>query len=203
MASEFRRPGFKPAEIHKEIFSLDSRIVITPNVDKIYEQYASSQSYGTVVVKSYSDEDIAKYLRTNDYLIIRAHGHVDESSKMIFTHGQYGKARNKHAAFYKILDALILTHTFVFLGCGVNDPDIQLVLENANFVYDYCMPHYFVSPKDSMKEGVREAIERNRNLKFLTYDNIDGTHKELLDSIEILRKKIETKREEISDSCTW
>ena len=203
VASEFRRPGYIPAEIHKVIFSLDSRIVITPNVDKIYEQYACSESNSTIVVKSYSDEDLAKYLRTNDYLIIRAHGNVDESSKMIFTHGQYSRARNKYASFYRLLDALILTHTFIFIGCGINDPDIQLTLENANFLYENCLPHFFVASEKSMTPNTKNILDKNRNLRVLTYNNDDGLHTELLDSLKELNDLVEVKREEISQKCTW
>jgi len=203
VASEFRRPGYMPARIHEVIFSLDSRIVITPNVDKIYEQYASSESNSTIVAKSYSDEDLAKYLRTNDYLIIRAHGHVDETNKMIFTHGQYSRARNKYSSFYRLLDALILTHTFVFIGCGINDPDIQLTLENANFVYENCPPHYFVSPQNAISPCKVSILDKNRNLRVLTYQNEDGSHKELLNSLEQLKSLVESKRFNISQSCTW
>ena len=203
VATEFRRPGYIPAEIHKVIFSLDSRIVITPNVDKIYEQYACSESNSTIVVKSYSDEDLAKYLRTNDYLIIRAHGSVDESSKMIFTHGQYSKARNKYASFYRLLDALILTHTFIFIGCGINDPDIQLTLENANFLYENCLPHYFVASGENMTPNIKNILDKNRNLRVLTYENEDGEHIELLESLKELSSAVEARREEISQSCTW
>lgn len=98
---EFRRPSYLPSEIHKTIYSLDSKIVITPNVDKIYEECATTESHSSVVVKKYYDADLAKYLRTNDYLIIKAHGTVDETSKMIFTHRQYSNARCNYASFYK------------------------------------------------------------------------------------------------------
>ena len=43
-ADEFRRPRYKPCDVHKEIYLLDSRLVITPNIDKIYEQYAMNAS---------------------------------------------------------------------------------------------------------------------------------------------------------------
>ena len=101
-ANEFRRPGYKPSNIHKAVYQLDSRLVLTPNVDKIYEQYALNESHSTIVIKSYYEDDIAKYLRTNDFLIIRVHGYVDDVSKIIFTHRQYSEARCKYASFYKI-----------------------------------------------------------------------------------------------------
>lgn len=133
-ADEFRRPGYKPSKIHEAVYRLDSRLVLTPNIDKIYEQYAMNESHSTVVAKSYYESDVAKFLRTDDYLIIRVHGYVDDSAKIIFTHKQYSEARCRYASFYRILDALMLTHTFVFLGCGISDPDIQLLLENTNFL---------------------------------------------------------------------
>lgn len=188
-ADEFRRPGYKPNKIHEIIFSLDSKVVITPNIDKIYEQYANSASNGTVVVKKYN-EDIAKYLRSSDYIIIKAHGCVDDSDHIVFTHKQYSDARYKYATFYKMLDALMLTNTFIFIGCGIADPDIQLVLENYNFTFPGCRPHYFVTAKGTIHSEVIKSLLRNRNIKVITYDNYDGKHKELVDGLTDLTKKL-------------
>lgn len=202
-ADEFRRPGYEPAEIHKEIYRLDSRIVITPNIDKIYEQYVMNESNSTAVAKSYYDEDIAKFLRTQDYLIIRAHGTVDEATKLIFTHKQYSLARTKYSAFYKLLDALILTHTFIFLGCGIYDPDIELILENANFLYPNCKSHYFVTAANSFEHEIEKILADNRNIEILTYDNQNGTHTDLLDSLKYLNIKVEEARKIIADQQIW
>lgn len=202
-ANEFRRPGYKPSNIHKAVYQLDSRLVLTPNVDKIYEQYALNESHSTIVIKSYYEDDIAKDLRTNDFLIIRVHGYVDDVSKIIFTHRQYSEARCKYASFYKILDALILTHTFVFLGCGISDPDIQLILENMNFLYPGCLPHYFVTAKDTYSKEIEKSLLHNRNLELLIYDNFDGTHQQLLVELKELIGKVEDKRQEISSKGIW
>lgn len=203
VAEEFRRPGYKTSDVHREIYRLDSRLVITPNVDKIYEQYAISESNSTIVVKSYYEDDVAKYLRTNDYLIIRAHGHVDDTSKMVFTHKQYSIARCKYSAFYKLLDALILTHTFVFLGCGISDPDIQLTLENSNFLYPSSRPHYFITADGAYEPEIANVLSHNRNLELLTYENPDGTHANLLVALQELNQKVEANRKIIMDNQTW
>lgn len=202
-ADEFRRPRYKPCDIHREIYLLDSRLVITPNIDKIYEQYAMNESDSSIVSKSYYEEDIAKYLRTTDYLIIRAHGYVDNTTNIIFTHRQYSLARCKYSAFYRLLDALILTHTFIFLGCGISDPDIQLTLENSNFIYPGCRPHYFVTAKGTYEEEISDVLFKNRNLELLTYSNPDGSHIKLLDSLKELNQKVEEKRKIIMDNQIW
>ncbi len=200
---EFRRPGYLPAEIHKTIYSLDSRLVITPNVDKIYDECALTESHSSAVVKKYYDADLAKYLRTNDYLVIKAHGTVDETSRMIFTHKQYSNARCNNTSFYKLLDSLILTHTFIFLGCGINDPDIELTLENANFLYEGCPPHYFVTSEGSISENMQKVLLANRNIEIITYKNISGDHTELLDELKKLAQLVDRRRNELSSTCTW
>lgn len=202
-ADEFRRPGYKPSDIHAAIFSLDSSLVLTPNIDKIYEQYAMNESHSTVVAKSYYEEDIAKYLRTDDYLIIRVHGYVDDTSKLIFTHKQYGEARCRYSSFYRILDALMLTHTFVFIGCGINDPDIQLILENTNFLYPGCLPHYFITAKNTYPDEIRKSLLHNRNLELLTYENEDGSHKQLLNELQQLNSLVEERRQEMAEKNIW
>ena len=202
-ADEFRRPGYKTSDIHREIYGLDSRLVITPNIDKIYEQYALNESNSTVVVKSYYEDDIAKYLRTNDYLIIRAHGYVDDATKIIFTHKQYSMARYRYSAFYKMLDALSLTHTFIFLGCGINDPDIQLTLENQNFIYPSCRPHYFVTAQNTYEPEIESVLFHNRNLELLTYENQDGTHSNLLIALQQLKQRVEDMRTRIMNNQSW
>lgn len=200
---EFRRPGYFPADIHKIIYSLDSKLVITPNVDKIYDECALTESHSSAVVKRYYDADLAKYLRTNDYLIIKAHGTVDETAKMIFTHKQYSQARCQNASFYKLLDSLILTHTFIFLGCGITDPDIELTLENANFLYEGCPPHYFVTAEGEISENMKNVLLANRNIDVITYANKSGVHLELSDSLNELAKLVDARREELASTFTW
>ena len=51
---QFVAPRFLAADIHRDIFKLDSRIVLTQNVDKIYDTFASHESSNTVYVKDYS-----------------------------------------------------------------------------------------------------------------------------------------------------
>lgn len=160
-------------------------------------------SDSSIVVKSYREDGIAKYLRTSDYLIIRAHGYVDDTPNLIFTHKQYSSARCKYSAFYKLLDALILTHTFIFLGCGINDPDIRLTLENSNFLYPGCRPHYFVTAAGSYADEISSVLCKSRNLELITYDNEDGSHANLLEELKKLNQEVESARKRITDSQTW
>ncbi|UOO37567.1 SIR2 family protein [Oscillospiraceae bacterium CM] len=202
-ADEYRRPGYRHHEIHEVIFSLDSKIVITPNIDKIYEQYASMESHGTIVPKTFYDDDVAKYLRSQDFLIIKAHGTVDSAERIIFTHQQYARARYQFETFYRILDALMLTHTFIFIGCGIADPDIQLVLENYNFSFPKCRPHFFITSEDNFANQISNSLRNNRNLEIITYNNATGDHALLLSGLKDLKDKVENERAVIASITSW
>ena len=199
----FRRPGFKPASIHETIYNLDARLVITPNVEKIYEQYAQATSCGTIVVKKQTEHDISNFIRSTDRVILKAHGSIDAPNEMIFSKYQYNEARYKYSGFYKLLDSLALTHTYVFIGCGLNDPDIRLTLENYNFGFPGCKPHYFVAADTAMNPDLEQSLLKNCNLKVIKYDNSDGKHEKLLPALNDLVALVEDERNKIAGSQNW
>lgn len=202
LRNEYTTPRFNPADIHKKIFELDSRIIATPNFDNIYDVYVQHETAGTTNIKRYYDEDVADIIRKNDRLILKIHGDIQTPDKLIFSKIDYAHARNTYAHFYKILEALMLTHTFIFLGAGLNDPDISLLLEDYNFRYSFTRKHYFIIPKKTLTPEEREIYTGFLGLQFLEYDpRLD--HRELLDSISELVSKVEEERKNIAGTNNW
>lgn len=122
---------------------------------------------------------------------------------MIFTRDDYSKARNTHPGFYAILGALAITHTFLFLGCGLNDPDIRLLLEDYAFKHEFSRPHYFVLPVRQIPPSIQTAIETSLNIKVLTYPTPGGSHSQLVTAIEELRDSVLAERTRLSASSNW
>lgn len=200
--AEFLNPKFKSANIHEHIYNLDSRIVITPNFDKIYDTYASTVSEGSIIVKRFNDEDIIDCIRRPEPLIIKIHGTVDSTDYLIFTRKDYSEARTKYQNFYKIIESLSLTHTFIFLGCGTNDPDIRLILEDYTFKYPLNKRHYIVMPKKALDNKVKEIIRDTMSLTILEYDS-SNNHQLLTNSLEQLVIDVEMQRAELASSQSW
>ena len=182
----FVTPGFSPAEIHKTIFNLDQRVYLTPNFDQIFENFVTAETGGQVTVKRYYDQDVHNFLREDRTYIIKVHGSIDNPNELIFTNRDYAKARISHSGFYDVLDACLLSHTFLIIGCGVSDPDLTLLLENQRFNFPHTRPHYLVT-SSRMPTDMVKSLRSNRNLKCLTYDPRDG-HSELLESLKELAK---------------
>lgn len=199
---EFLNPRFTPADIHQYIYNLDSRIVITPNFDKIYDTYANTTSQGSIIVKKFIDEDIVDCIRRPEPLIIKIHGTVDNTDNLIFTRKDYSEARTKYRNFYSIIEALSLTHTFIFIGCGTNDPDIRLLLEDFTFKFPLSKKHHIIMPKNALNIKVKEIVKETMSLNILEYDS-SNHHKLLTDSLAELVSLVETKRQEIANTQSW
>ncbi|CFQ52017.1 usg protein [Yersinia frederiksenii] len=189
---EYISPRYGEDEIHENIYKLDANIVLTPNFDKIYDIYSASKSRGTVVVKNYYDMDLARFIRGDQRVVIKIHGSTDSVENMIFGRKDYAAARIKHRWFYDILRSLILTHTFVFIGCGTDDPDIRLMLEDIQFSAGYAREHYFLSAKGKIKPSFGSILESTMNLKVLEYDFDPKvkSHKDLTNSLGELGKSL-------------
>ena len=199
---EFLTPQFRPAKIHEHIYNLDSRVIITPNFDKIYDTYANTTSHGSIVVKKFNESDIADFIRRPEHLIIKIHGSVESPDNLIFTRKDYSEARTKYRDFYHLIDALSITHTFIFLGCGTNDPDIRLMLEDYSFKFAQNRKHYIVMSRKAVNGKVLDIISETMSLKALLYDPVNN-HSKLTDSLDTLVKKVELKRNEFAGNMKW
>jgi hypothetical protein len=193
-------PAYKPTEIHKYIFDLDCRIVASLNFDKIYETYAISASESTIVVKNYYDDDVRQAVAGDGRYIIKPHGTVDSIPQMIFTLDDYARARVKYTSFYELMTALLHTHTFICIGCGLSDPDIKLIFEDYRYKYSEC-PHYIALPTPITSAEI-VLIQKTRGLDVIKYSPKDG-HRELTDSLSELGKAVSLKRAELASSQNW
>lgn len=196
VTAEYMTPKYCEADIHHHIYRIGSNIVLSPNFDKIYDIYSAHKSRGTVITKQYYDEGLARYIRGDQRVVIKIHGSVDSPQNMIFGRKDYAESRVKHSWFYDILRSLIITHTFVFIGCGTEDPDIRLLLEDINFSAGQAREHYFVSADSSIDAGLEAILLSTMNLRVLRYsiDPLSGSHQDLTDSLEALAVLVEASR---------
>lgn len=202
MIKEFSGNAYQHAKIHDDLSLVDSRLVMTTNFDKLYENRANQLQANTVLVKNYYDKDVADVFRRQDRIVLKVHGTIDSPDLTIFTRSQYALARRDYSHFYQLLRGLFITHTFVFLGASMRDPDMQLLLEDHAYRFEGARPHYIVMPENSARAGTLQVLEETMNLKALVYNPVDH-HKALADSVANLVSKVEAAREEIARTAGW
>lgn len=187
----FNSRAFQPSELHRIILQLDQRLVITTNFDKIYETYCYNISRDGFKVITYDFESLVDEIRSDNRLIIKAHGSIDNINKMIFTRSQYYKAKREYSRFYEVLKALFITHTVIFIGCSLDDPDVQLILEDVNIIGSSQRPHYILIKEKSQNFiGLNDWLD-TYNTRALEYG---PTHDDLITDLENLWDKVDITR---------
>lgn len=188
--SNFNNPRFQASRIHEIIFKLDARIVITTNFDKIYDNYCLQQSDIGYKVISYDSQSLVDEIRSDTYLIIKAHGTIDDIHKMVFTKSEYYKAKKEFPNFYEVLKALFITNTVVFIGCGLNDPDVCLLLEDVKIIGEPQKVHYAIT-KNGQSKFIKEDWKNTYNISALEYG---PKHIDLVEELENLLRLVEDER---------
>lgn len=185
--------GYNPSQIHKIVEQLDQKIVVTTNFDELYENLCrkGEGEKGYTVIKYYDSGLIAR-LRSPKRVIIKAHGCVSEPEKTVLTKSDFFKARSENPGFFSALESLFLTHTLLFIGYSITDPEIQLILENNVITYPSDNPHYAIFAKGNHTSTL-EVFKNINNIQSLEYKN-NGDHQELIDSLADLSDKVEERR---------
>ena len=189
LRDQFVAPSYKANDLHEKIFRLDQRITFSLNFDNIYETFVMNQTSGRTSVKQYYDDDVYKFLRDGGDYLIKMHGSIESPDLLIFSESDYAKARSKFANFYEVLDASILSHTFMFVGCGFKDPNIKLLLESHKFKFPQSMPHYILTGS-RIPDDLEHTLLKTRNLKCIKY-NTANNHEELLSNLDQLLVEME------------
>ena len=185
--NSFNNPKFKASTLHESILDLDLEIVITTNFDKIYENYCQYTSTDGYRVLTYKSEDLGDLLRSDIRLIIKAHGCINDARSMVFTKAQYHKAKKDHPQFYELLKAIFLTHTCIFIGCSMDDPDILLALEDVKITSSSTFPHYVITRKSDNTELAKNDWSETYKIKALEYG---PEHSDLNLDLKTLNEKV-------------
>ena len=204
LRSKFYEPRYCAGKLHELIAMLDSRIVFSLNFDDIYENKAREVNENSLFLKHYYDADVCEFLRGDDRYVVKVHGNLSSPATLIFTQQDYAQARVKYSLFYSAFDAALMTHSFVFIGCGYSDPDVNLLLENQAFrAYpDTGNPHYFVTSAE-ISDDLKQSLRKNRNLKTLAYDKVDERHSGLITAVDDLRQRVDEERAELGVNWNW
>lgn len=192
----FQRSALPETDIHKAVLRLDPKIVFTTNYDDIYERFCQrgpAGDAGAFKVCRYSDSGVVDDLRTDRRLIFKLHGCVSEPSKTVLTRSDYHRARTDYPGFFKVVEALVLTNTILFVGCSVDaDPHLQLFFEAASAISPQTLPHYAIVEEGRWPLAVENALSETLKIDFVTYPN--GEHAQIADLLNALADSVDSSR---------
>lgn len=192
--SRFYTPHYDKSEIHELVLELDPKIVVTTNYDEIYDDYcAGGAARDGYSVRKYYEDNVLDEIRSTARLVLKAHGCITDTSKMVLTRSQYFHARARHPGFFAILESLFLVNTLLFVGYGLADPDISLVLESAQLSVPSRHPHYALMAA-GRHDAVTKAMRDTYNIRVLEYDAPGNDHSQATEALRELRDLVNSYR---------
>ena len=163
-----RKP--KPAPTHRLLTELGLRAILTTNYDKLIEG-----AFGGTTAR-YINPKVPPL--SDGFFIWKVHGDIDDAESIVFSQRHYDDAAFD-ARSQMVLDALFQTHTVLFLGYSIKDPDLQLVLRRLTTVLGpQARPHFALMRTKTMLAAERNAFASTYRIRIIA-DDTSGDHPDI------------------------
>ncbi|MGV2123091.1 SIR2 family NAD-dependent protein deacylase [Agrobacterium vitis] len=107
-------------------------------------------------------------IRSPQRTIVKIHGCITEINDLVLDRMSYFEAKQKNSGFFSVMSALFTTHTILFLGYSLGDPDLQIILENIQAASRSSHGHYALLPKMDHRSLVK-SIKHSYNITCIEY----------------------------------
>lgn len=182
-----------PQEIHKLILSFGLDCYITTNFDTLIED-AIIQAHPEKpidVVLNNNKEKLAK-IQTNTAtnFIYKFHGDIGNPDSIIFASQDYTDLIHKAPIVKDTLKSLFKSREVVMIGVGLNDPDVKLIFDELNILYDGNVNGLYALMGDVDKTTC-DFYKNTQGIDIIPYNiSDDGSHTKLLCLLDELYEKV-------------
>lgn len=188
----FVERNYVPSECHKLLVDIAPKIFVTTNYDTLLEGALINQSgHNSYTQYEHTRDGLLDALRSPSTILVKMHGCAKYPNDIVLSRSDYFRLRKKHGAFFDLVAAIYKLNTVLFIGCGIEDPDINLILENNNIQSEASNPSYAMVGSLSYAAKLKENIKSQYNIELITYDQTDtNDHSHFLPTIRALAEQV-------------
>ena len=194
----FVEKNYLASESHKDLVNISPRIISTTNYDTLIEgALIDNAGHNSFTQYEHTRDGLLDSVRSPSTILIKMHGCAKHAANTILSRSDYFNLRKKHRSFFELTSSLYKLNTVLFIGCGIEDPDINLILENNNIETDTANPSYAMVGSLSYAARIKETIRSQYNIELITYEqeqiddhkNFQTKLSELKEKVDIIRAK--------------
>jgi len=178
----FRRPGLKPNEAHLLVTEIPFSGILTTNYDKLLES-AYVMTHNGEHPHVFTQMDVAELsgsLRSGEFYILKTHGTADRIETVVLGKNQYRSLMHSNPSYQKVLDTLFSSKTILFIGFGLNDPDLLLHLDELQAAFaGYTGTHYALMDTARASVTMRRRYEADYGIQIIPYTPSTADHAEV------------------------
>ncbi|WP_375157544.1 SIR2 family protein [Bradyrhizobium sp. RDT46] len=188
----------RPHEIHELITNLGPERFVTTNFDSLIEQQLGLQNrlgeFRTVTNRQVADlADIQK--ASANHFIFKPHGDLSEAESLVLSSTQYDRILFGSANLVRAtLDTLFVSRPVLFIGYGLRDPDMLILLRSLKERYNGNAGELWAIVADASNE-LMEYYWRQYRLRVVGYPTTSNgaSHQELISLLRKLRPQLNRK----------
>ncbi|EOC0002878.1 SIR2 family protein [Cronobacter turicensis] len=172
---EFFDRRFMVSNSHRTIVEISPKIIATTNYDSIVEDALIEKGgRNSFVSFEHTTNGLIDAVRSPSTILFKFHGCAQHPRDIILSRSDYFKLRDKHRTSFDILTALYKINTVLFIGCGIEDPDINLLLENVRLEAGESSPSYALVGSLSYAAKIKDSIKTQYNIELVIYQQQDS-----------------------------
>ncbi|WP_314940325.1 tetratricopeptide repeat protein [Porphyromonas endodontalis] len=163
--------------LHQNLFELSTKI-ITTNYDRAFEMAVPRLQE----IKAYRGKDYElNRLKKDSIFLFKLHGCIENVDSMVLFPSDYeklynSKGRDAEHALYALRNH-IFNKTFLFIGTGLSDPQINSFFEEIKRIQQiYNQEHYIITP-----DPLEKSLDFLTRIPIPSYEEIPGIIDQLLE----------------------
>lgn len=193
---EFFETDYHISESHRIIVEISPKIIATTNYDSIIENALIEKAgRNSFVSFEHTTNGLIDAVKSPSTILLKFHGCAQHPRDIIISRSDYFKLRDKYSVSFDILTSLYKINSVVFIGCGIEDPDINLLLENVRLQAGESSPSYALVGSLSYAAKIKETIKSQYNIELILYPQADVNDHSKFETVlsELNQKVLEVK----------
>lgn len=154
----------KPTKNHRILARLPIGTYWTTNYDNLIE--TALRDAGRIVDVKYVVEHLATTKSRRDVVVYKMHGDIDHPHEAVITRDDYEQYHIERGAFVNALSGDLVSKTFLFIGFGFTDPNLDQILSRVRINFKKNQRrHYCFFRKRTKFEGESEPEFENAKVR--------------------------------------
>lgn len=182
LVEEFTKPNLKPTDTHRLLPCIPFVAALTTNYDTLIEStYTLAREGSPVHIFTQMEvPELSASLRSNEFYILKTHGTIDRIETVVLGRSDYRDITQTNQAYHSHLNTFFSTHTVLFLGFGLSDPDLLLFLDELRATFkNYTGKHFALMNAAEAPPIKQSRFEKDYGIHIIPYNSSAPDHPEV------------------------
>jgi|WetSurMetagenome_2_1015567.scaffolds.fasta_scaffold47107_1 hypothetical protein len=176
---------------HKLIFKIPFSSIITTNYDTFLETaYSKVKGELPKVFTQTKVRDLQDAISKRQHFILKMHGTIDDSAHLVLGRTDYREFMFNNEQFKFTIQQMIQKNSFLFIGYGLNDPDLLVWIDQLRVAFnDNVGQHFALLNCNKIGEIQRARYKEDYGIEIIPYYPKNNKHPQVLTFLELLKKR--------------